>query len=118
MLNAEARASEGSESGEIVSDENERAFVEVEGRKVPFDPTQLRKIQEHPCFSREACHLFGRIHLPVAPKCNIQCNYCIRKFDCVNESRPGVTSKVLTPAEAGIRDLRGIRGSSARIERG
>ena len=100
MLNAEARASGARESGEIVSDENERVFVEVEGRKVPFDPTQLRKIQEHPCFSKEACHLFGRIHLPVAPKCNIQCNYCIRKFDCVNESRPGVTSKVLTPAEA------------------
>jgi len=40
------------------------------------------------------------MHLAVAPKCNIQCNYCIRKYDCVNESRPGVTSKVLTPEEA------------------
>ena len=44
--------------------------------------------------------MFGRIHLPVAPKCNIQCNYCVRKFDCVNESRPGVTSRVLSPEEA------------------
>ncbi len=74
--------------------------AEVEGKKVPWDPTQLRKIQEHPCFSKNACHFFGRMHLAVAPKCNIQCNYCIRKFDCVNESRPGVTSKVLTPQEA------------------
>jgi len=74
--------------------------AEVEGKKVPWDPTQLRKIQEHPCFSENACHFFGRMHLAVAPKCNIQCNYCIRKFDCVNESRPGVTSKVLTPQEA------------------
>jgi len=74
--------------------------TEVEGKKVPWDPAQLRKIQEHPCFSENACHLFGRMHLAVAPKCNIQCNYCIRKFDCVNESRPGVTSKVLTPQEA------------------
>lgn len=40
------------------------------------------------------------MHLPVAPKCNIQCNYCNRKYDCQNESRPGVTSKVLTPDEA------------------
>ena len=40
------------------------------------------------------------MHLPVAPHCNIQCNYCNRKFDCVNESRPGVTSKILTPTQA------------------
>jgi nitrogen fixation protein NifB len=33
----------------------------------------------------------------VAPLCNISCNYCNRKYDCVNESRPGVTSEVLTP---------------------
>ncbi|KAF5437084.1 nitrogen fixation protein NifB [Candidatus Methanophagaceae archaeon] len=72
----------------------------VEGKEVPWDPAQLRKISEHPCFSENACHFFGRIHLAVAPKCNIQCNYCVRKFDCVNESRPGVTSKVLTPQEA------------------
>lgn len=57
-------------------------------------------IDSHPCFSREAHHKFGRIHLPVAPACNIQCRYCIRKYDCANESRPGITSKVLTPSEA------------------
>jgi nitrogen fixation protein NifB len=74
--------------------------TKVEGKEVPWDPAQLRKIQEHPCFSKDACHFFGRMHLAVAPKCNIQCNYCVRKFDCVNESRPGVTSKVLTPQEA------------------
>ena len=74
--------------------------TKVEGKEIPWDPTQLRKIQEHPCFSKKAAHFFGRMHLAVAPKCNIQCNYCIRKFDCVNESRPGVTSKVLTPQEA------------------
>ncbi len=72
----------------------------VQGREVPYDPEQLRKISEHPCYSEKACHAFGRCHLPVAPKCNIQCNYCIRDFDCVNESRPGVTSRVLSPEEA------------------
>jgi len=45
-------------------------------------------------------HRTGRIHLPVAPRCNIQCNYCDRKFDCANESRPGVTSSVLSPNQA------------------
>ena len=71
----------------------------VQGREVPYDPEQLRKISEHPCYSDKACHAFGRCHLPVAPRCNIQCNYCVRDYDCVNESRPGVTSRVLTPEE-------------------
>ena len=54
----------------------------------------------HPCFSKDAHHKFGRVHLPVAPRCNIQCNFCNRKFDCMNESRPGVTSNVLKPEQA------------------
>ncbi|MEK6682577.1 MAG: radical SAM protein, partial [Nitrospirota bacterium] len=57
-------------------------------------------IKTHPCFSREAHHKYGRIHLPVAPACNIQCRYCIRKYDCANESRPGVSSRVLDVDEA------------------
>lgn len=56
--------------------------------------------REHPCFSENARHTTGRIHLPVAPRCNVQCNFCDRKFDCVNESRPGVTSSILTPRQA------------------
>jgi len=55
---------------------------------------------KHPCFNRAAAGHYARIHLPVAPECNIQCKYCSRKYDCVNESRPGVTSAVLTPEEA------------------
>ncbi len=54
----------------------------------------------HPCFNAEARHKTGRIHLPVAPKCNVQCNFCDRKYDCVNESRPGVASAVLKPNQA------------------
>jgi nitrogen fixation protein NifB len=57
-------------------------------------------LTQHPCFNSDARHTTGRIHLPVAPKCNIQCNYCDRKFDCMNESRPGVTSAVLEPKQA------------------
>jgi nitrogen fixation protein NifB len=57
-------------------------------------------VQKHPCFSKEAHLRFGRIHLPVAPACNIQCKYCRREYDCAHESRPGVTSTVLTPEEA------------------
>jgi nitrogen fixation protein NifB len=54
----------------------------------------------HPCFNGNVRHQYGRLHLPVAPKCNIQCNFCNRKYDCVNESRPGVTSKILSPGQA------------------
>ncbi|MEZ4526119.1 MAG: nitrogenase cofactor biosynthesis protein NifB [Desulfobacterales bacterium] len=56
--------------------------------------------ENHPCFNAKAHKKFGRVHLPVAPRCNIQCKFCNRKFDCVNESRPGVTSGVLTPFQA------------------
>ncbi len=63
------------------------------------DPTDFSK---HPCFNPAAKGKFGRVHLPVAPKCNIKCNFCDRKYDCVNESRPGVTSTVLTPEQAGV----------------
>nr|WP_320133477.1 radical SAM protein [uncultured Holophaga sp.] len=55
---------------------------------------------KHPCFHREAKGSHGRVHLAVAPRCNIQCRYCNRREDCVNESRPGVTSRVLTPPQA------------------
>jgi len=57
-------------------------------------------LTQHPCFNAEARGSAARIHLPVAPRCNVQCNFCDRKFDCMNESRPGVTSAVLTPQQA------------------
>jgi nitrogen fixation protein NifB len=58
------------------------------------------RLENHPCFNEGACRSYGRIHLPVASRCNIQCNFCNRKFDCVNESRPGVTSGILSPDQA------------------
>jgi nitrogen fixation protein NifB len=58
------------------------------------------KVKDHPCYSEEAHHYFARMHVAVAPACNIQCNYCNRKYDCANESRPGVTSERLTPEMA------------------
>jgi len=58
------------------------------------------RIDKHPCYSEEAHHHYARMHVAVAPACNIQCNYCNRKYDCANESRPGVVSELLTPEEA------------------
>ncbi len=60
---------------------------------------KMKQASEHPCFGGDHSKA-GRIHLPVAPGCNIKCGFCERKFDCANESRPGVTSRVLTPEQA------------------
>lgn len=57
-------------------------------------------VDNHPCFNPKLCHKVGRMHLPVAPRCNVMCNFCNRKYDCVNESRPGVTSTILSPRQA------------------
>lgn len=54
----------------------------------------------HPCFDAGARGTHARVHLPVAPRCNVQCLFCNRREDCANESRPGVTSQVLTPQAA------------------
>lgn len=63
-------------------------------------PAIWDKVKKHPCYSVEAHHHYARMHVAVAPACNMQCNYCNRKYDCANESRPGVTSEKLTPEHA------------------
>lgn len=60
----------------------------------------IADIGNHPCFNGSVRHKYGRVHLPVAPRCNIKCNYCNRLFDCANEGRPGVTSRVMQPEES------------------
>ena len=51
----------------------------------------------HPCFGYAKNK--GRIHLPVCPGCNIECNFCDRKINNT-ENRPGVTGEILSPEEA------------------
>ncbi|HEY0720411.1 MAG TPA: nitrogenase cofactor biosynthesis protein NifB [Gammaproteobacteria bacterium] len=64
-------------------------------------PESVReRVHNHPCYSEQAHHHYARMHVAVAPACNIQCNYCNRKYDCANESRPGVVSELLTPEQA------------------
>lgn len=64
------------------------------------DPACEEITREHPCYNKAAARWFGRVHLPVAPDCNIKCRYCTRLYDCANENRPGVTSRLMTPGEA------------------
>jgi nitrogen fixation protein NifB len=62
----------------------------------------------HPCFYAGAKGKYGRLHLPIAQSCNIQCAYCRRDHDCPNENRPGVTQGVMSPEEASERLKRAL----------
>ncbi|OED30558.1 radical SAM protein [Methanosphaera sp. WGK6] len=55
--------------------------------------------QAHPCFNEKIHDKVGRIHIPIAPNCNIQCGFCTRKFNNT-ENRPGVTSCIMSIDEA------------------
>jgi nitrogenase molybdenum-iron protein alpha/beta subunit/MoaA/NifB/PqqE/SkfB family radical SAM enzyme len=81
------------------TEENFRRVIYNEHFKPLKEISKKERLESHPCFSGCASQN-ARIHLPVAPKCNIQCGYCKRSFDCPNESRPGAASKVLSPNEA------------------
>ena len=69
---------------------------------------------EPPCYSEEAHHHFARMHVAVAPACNLQCHYCNRKYDCANESRPGVVRERLTPEQA-LRKVRAVAGEVPQL---
>ncbi len=90
------------EMGADIKRQENSNIVELNLNKKDFsarEKTIEEKTAAHPCFNCGA-HDYARMHLPVAPKCNISCNYCVRKYDCPNESRPGVTTKILKPEEA------------------
>ncbi len=71
------------------------------GDQLSHLPEAIRaKVHNHPCYSEDAHHHYARMHVAVAPACNSQCHYCNRKYDCANESRPGVVSELLTPDQA------------------
>jgi len=54
----------------------------------------------HPCFGGAAVHTRkGRIHLPVAPHCNIGCLFCTRGIHAERQ-RPGTAGRLLRPDEA------------------
>jgi nitrogen fixation protein NifB len=99
LLNSPATESPTqAKSGGCGCDSNSSATVER-------DEKLQERIAKHPCYSEDAHHHYARMHVAVAPACNIQCNYCNRKYDCANESRPGVVSELLTPEEAAHKAL-------------
>jgi nitrogen fixation protein NifB len=77
-----------------------KPFVEYREGHCSSSNRAASEVSEHPCYSEQAHRSFGRVHVPVAPACNIQCNYCVRKYACPNENRPGVTVQVISPEQA------------------
>src|SRR5260370_10478979 len=61
---------------------------------------QQLDLTQHACFNQAGGKTAACSQRPGAPRCNVQCNFCDRRFDCLNESRPGVTSAGLTPQQA------------------
>ncbi len=53
----------------------------------------------HPCFNEKMHDKVGRAHVPIAPKCNIFCNFCTRDINN-EEDRPGVASCIMKPDDA------------------
>jgi nitrogenase cofactor biosynthesis protein NifB len=86
-------------NGSVVEIEELDKKISIEDKNANTKESIEKKTLEHPCYNGCATGN-ARMHIPVAPKCNISCNYCSRKYDCVNESRPGVTSEVLSPEQA------------------
>ena len=56
--------------------------------------------KSHPCFNEQVHDKVGRAHVPIAPKCNIYCNFCTRDLNNPLEKRPGVASCIMQPDDA------------------
>lgn len=57
----------------------------------------------HPCFSNSG-EGAARMHLAVAPRCNIKCGFCKPTVSpCAHGCTPGVSKRLLTPEEAEAR---------------
>ncbi len=60
------------------------------------------KLPFHPCMNHDAHHQVARLHLPVAPRCNLSCRFCERDSNPKNFgiSAPGLTAGIMTPEQA------------------
>ena len=58
--------------------------------------------ETHPCYCEAARAHHGRMHLAVAPRCNLGCRYCERTIGAGADHAggPGTAARVLSPAEA------------------
>ena len=64
--------------------------------------TPAALISTHPCYTEAARAHHGRMHVAVAPRCNLGCRYCERYVGARADGMggPGTASRVLSPGEA------------------
>ena len=65
----------------------------------------------HPCYNEKLHDKVGRVHVPIAPKCNIGCNFCIRSIN-TEEDRPGVAGSIMD-ADAAVEHVLNVTKDSA-----
>jgi nitrogen fixation protein NifB len=64
-----------------------------------MEPSNQSLFEDHPCFSTDCQPATGRVHLPVAPRCNIFCRFCSRGLTG-DVDKPGQALRVISPDEA------------------
>ena len=68
-------------------------------RRAAMRPGDFIKSIRHPCFAEAMHSRVGRIHLPVARRCNIHCRYCERRVgEFYHSVRPGIAYRIIEPA--------------------
>lgn len=81
------------------------ALTRESGQRLKPLPYELERLaKEHPCYTERARLNRGRIHLPVAPACDLGCNYCERTVGprAGLVKGPGTAARVLSPQEAAV----------------
>lgn len=69
--------------------------------------------RNHPCYSNNRENLWYRIHLPVAPRCNVKCIFCSHSVgSSCHTSKPGYARQVISPKVAVERALLEIEKDS------
>jgi len=75
----------------------------MDARLTRLTPIRARSAEKteacHPCLNAQAHKTRARMHLPVAPACNIGCRFCTRDIGA-SDTRPGVAEKLVKPEEA------------------
>lgn len=60
----------------------------------------MTDLREHPCFTPGAHRRYGRLHVPCAARCNLDCAFCGRGLDGGEEKLPGRALRLVRPEEA------------------
>ena len=64
----------------------------------------------HPCYSDNRSSLWYRIHLPVAPVCNVKCAFCSHSVgSSCHTSKPGFSGQIMTPEIAVARTVEEVK---------